>query len=155
MFLLVSSDLNHFLLGHFQTDTTVERLKEEFYWSNLVKDVKFHIDRCLPCIRHENKPSSEPHAMALAKVGLHDRVQLDLVFGLPCTPSGYVGVIVITNSTTKYPWVMPIRSKTKQEIKRKFWHYITIFGPPKQIITDQGKEFVNVEFSDLSDVCWN
>ena len=145
--------LRSHLLGHFQAQTTYERLKMNYYWKNMFNDIKHHIDRCLTCIRHEVKPTSESLAMALPTVGLHDRIQLDLVFGLPSTTSGYIGVIVITNSTTKYPWAMPIRSKTKQEIKKKFWHYISIFGPPKEILTDQGKEFVNAEFSDLSDVC--
>ena len=116
-------------------------------------DIKHLIVRCLPCIKHETVQSEENPAISLPTVRTNDRVQLDLVFGLPEDSKGYVGVIIITDATSKFPFASPIRSKTMLEIKRKFWQYITIFGPPKEIITDQGKEFRNMEFQDLTDIC--
>ena len=37
----------------------------------------------------------------------------------------------------------PLRQKTMTEIADNLWTYISIFGPPKSIISDQGTEFVN------------
>jgi hypothetical protein len=40
-------------------------------------------------------------------------------------------------------FVEAVRSKEATEIVRVLWRYISIFGPPKVILSDQGKEFVN------------
>jgi hypothetical protein len=38
---------------------------------------------------------------------------------------------------------VPIKSKTALEVAEKLWKYITLFGPPKTILSDQGTEFNN------------
>jgi hypothetical protein len=42
---------NH-LLGHFQVDSTVKRIKEQYYWKSMHRDVKRYIQNCLACNRH-------------------------------------------------------------------------------------------------------
>ncbi len=74
---------------------------------------------------------------------------MDLVFGLPETSEGYVGLCVITEALSKYPYAVPIKSKSAMEIARQFFKYITIFEPRKEIITDQGKEFCNSIMDEL------
>ncbi len=78
-----------------------------------------------------------------------DRIGIDLVGGLPDTPSGYKGILVITDALSKYPFAVPIRTKTAQEIAEKLFTYISLFGPPKIILSDQGTEFLNKTFKVL------
>ena len=68
---------------------------------------------------------------------------MDLVFGLPITTEGYKGLLVITEFVTKYVWAIPIKSKNAEEIAEKLLEYISLFGPPMEIISDQGTEFNN------------
>ena len=82
-------------------------------------------------------------AQALIITGIFDRFGIDLVFGLPETAEGYVGIMVVTEYLTKYPFARPIKSKTALEIARILWEYISLFGPPKSILSDQGTEFYN------------
>ena len=49
----------------------------------------------------------------------------------------------MTEYLSKFPYAVPIKSKSAEEIGRELWEYISIFGPPKQIISEQGKEFIN------------
>ena len=144
--------LNAHLLGHFQILTTVNRLKEKYYWKTMKDDVKKVIDNCMTCIRHQKVPEIHQPAQALAITGIFDRVGIDLVLGLPETSSGYNGILVITEYLTKYPYAVPIRSKTADEIAEKLFIYISLFGPPKQILSDQGKEFVNKIVKNLTKV---
>ena len=41
------------LLGHFQAQSTYDRLKTNYYWKNMLDDIKKTISKCLPCIRHQ------------------------------------------------------------------------------------------------------
>ena len=138
------------LLGHFAVHTVLNQLKEKYYWKNMIKDIEFIVGNCMQCLRHQKTPINEHPALAIPISGIMDRIGMDLVFGLPETSEGYVGLCVITEALTKYPYAVPIKTKSAMEISRQFFKYITIFGPPKEIITDQGKEFCNSLMDELS-----
>ena len=81
-----------------------------------------------------------PH---LKMTGIFDRIGIDLVLGLPETVDGYLGVLVIVEYLTKYGWAFPIKSKQANEIAELLWNFFCAYGPAKEIISDQGPEFVN------------
>ena len=91
------------LLGHFQAQSTFDRLKQKYYWSNMMEDVKRVIAKCLPCIRHQKEPEKEHRAIAIEVNRIFDTVAMDLVFGFPETHSGYKGALAISEYLTKYP----------------------------------------------------
>ena len=97
----------------------------------------------MPCLRGDTKPVITHPAIALLVLDIFDRIGIDLVFGLPLTEDGYHGCLIITEYLTKYPWAVPIKSKTAIEIAKHLFHYISIFGPPKEMLSDEGKEFNN------------
>ena len=131
------------LLGHFQVESTLSRLKEEYYWRNMIKDVELVVSQCVECRKEHRVVPMEHPAKALEVSGIFDRVGIDLTFGLPTTNEGYNGLLVITEYLSKYPYAVPIKSKTADEIAEKLLVYISLFGPPKTILSDQGTEFNN------------
>ena len=135
--------LKNHLLGHFQVNTTLDRIKENYYWKNMVKDIERVVKECQTCQRHQKQIASNHPAIALEVNGIFDRIGIDLVFGLPGSEEGYKGLLVITEYLTKYPYVKPIKSKTAKEIAENLLEYISIFGAPKTILSDQGTEFNN------------
>ncbi len=58
--------------------------------------------------------------------------------------------MVITEYLTKYPYAEPIRSKSAIATAEKLWQYITIFGPPKEILSEQDAEFLNEIMKNLT-----
>ena len=88
-------------------------------------------------------PVIEHPALALPITKIFDRIGVDLVFGLPETAEGFKGLLVITEYLTKYPYVVPIKSKTAIEIATHLLNFISLFGPPKEIFSDHGREFLN------------
>lgn len=75
---------------------------------------------------------------------IFDLLGIYLVFGLPLTEEGYHGFLIITEYITKFPWVVPITSKDAIEIARHIFHYNSIFGPVKGLLSDEGNEFFNL-----------
>ena len=55
----------------------------------------------------------------------------------------------ITQFMTKMVTIFPIKSKTAEEIADNLWIWISRYGPPKTILSDQGTEFVNKTVSAL------
>ena len=68
---------------------------------------------------------------------------MDIVSGLPETSDGYIKILVIVEYMSKMIRIYPLKKKTQLEISEKLWLYISQFGPPKIILSDQGTEFVN------------
>ena len=58
--------------------------------------------------------------------------------------------MVITEYLSKYPYAVAIKSKTVEEIAKNLFDYICLFGPPKILLSDQGKEFLNECVNKLS-----
>ena len=106
-------------------------------------DVTQFVNRCLKCKRMNRGKMFYHSARPLVIISLFERVAMDLVLGLPENEEKYVGILVITEYLSKYPFAAPIRSKEAIEIADILFNYIYIFGPPKIISNDMGREFVN------------
>jgi hypothetical protein len=130
------------VMGHFQKKATLERLKEDYYWKNMELDVIRVIDQCENCNRNQLAPVISHPAIAIPVINIFDRINIDLVFGLP-EVDDYVGIFIVTEALTKYVYAVEIKTKTASECAEKLWLYISQFGPPNTIISDQGKEWVN------------
>lgn len=131
------------LLGHFQTESTLKRLKEEYYWRNMKETVEKIVRSCVECCKHHVVPVVEHEAKVLEISSLFQRVGIDLTLGFPKTNEGYIGLLVITEYLSKYVMAYPIKSKMASEIAEKLFDYISFFGPPKEILSDHGTEFNN------------
>ena len=130
--------------GHYATESTVDRIESDGYtWFKIYEDVKEYVSKCIRCHKFNSMTKFNAPAQALPVKGIFDRIGIDLVLGLPLTVDGYKGILVITEYLSKFPYAVPIRSKTADEIAEKLWTYISIFGPAKEIISDNGSEFIN------------
>jgi hypothetical protein len=67
-------------------------------------DIEYILKSCMQCLRHQNTHMKDHTAMALPVTGLFDRIGLDCVFGLPETAEGHIGLLVITEYLSKYPY---------------------------------------------------
>jgi len=131
------------LLGHFQKMSTYHRLKDKYFWKNMLEDIEKIIGKCETCIRNQKTKEINNPANSLKVIGIFDLIGIDLVFGLPETKEGYIGIMIITEYLTKFPYAKPIKSKAMEEIIAVLLEYISLFGPPKGILSDQGTEFNN------------
>ena len=94
------------------------------------KDVKKLIDRCLEC-QKASKVELVPAIIHPLQVGnIFDRVGIDLTFGFPTSANENCAILVITDYLSKYPYAVPIKSKSAEEIASKLLKFISLFGPP-------------------------
>jgi hypothetical protein len=94
-------------------------------------------------MRHHKELEKSHDAKVLEVSGIFNRVGIDLQFGFPATKDNYIGLLVIVEYLTKYVVAFPIKSKSAIEIAERLFEYIAMFGPPKEILSDQGTEFNN------------
>ena len=72
-----------------------------------------------------------------------DRVGMD-VTELPETPKGYKYILTILDHLSRYLIMIPMKDqKTTTVAKKLNKHFISIYGVPKTILTDQGTNFMS------------
>ena len=105
-------------------------------------DVKRVVESCEVCRLYQKQSTVQHPARAIKTGYVHCMIGIYLVLGFPESQKGHVG-LVITEYLTKYPYVKAIKNKSAKEIASLLWEYVTLFGPPKVILYDNGTEFVN------------
>ena len=84
--------------------------------------------------------------IAIKVQGIFDMIGIDCIFGLPHTNRGKNGIVAITQKIGKLAFAAPIKTKEACEF---FSLYISIFGPLKIMVSDQGREFCNKLMDDF------
>ncbi|CAF0957951.1 unnamed protein product [Brachionus calyciflorus] len=98
--------------GHFQFESTYNRIKDEYYWHGMIDNIKKLIKEC------------------------------SVFLGFDETEDGYIGIVVIIEFLSNFPFAKGIKSKAAREIADILIEYISIFGPFSELLSDQG--FVHI-----------
>ena len=142
------------LAGHGGFFKTRERIANDFWWPLMDKDVEAHVQACDPCKqagRHAPAPSTGISPLP-QPVRPNDRIHVDLFGPLLNEKQEKRFVLVITDAFTKIVRLRSIpdkQSKTVADAIVRSWIYI--FGVPRTIFSDQGREFCNTLAKDLWD----
>ena len=107
------------------------------------------ISVCDICIRHDQIIKLDDPAVALNIDNIFERWGIDIVNGLPLTDEGYCSMLVVVEYLTKFAWAFPLRTKSAAEIAAHLTTLICTFGPPSCLLSDSGKEFLNIIVNQL------
>ncbi|KAI5737937.1 hypothetical protein M8J77_000914 [Diaphorina citri] len=128
-------------------------ISERFIWPSMQKDIKHWVRQCHDCQaskvhRHERSP--------LAKFLVPDErfayIHIDVVGPLP--PSrGSVYLLTCIDRFTRWFEAFPIPDQTAATIARTFFEgWVSRFGSPVQLVTDQGRNFLSTLFKEVASI---
>jgi hypothetical protein len=129
--------------GHFGVESTYNRIKNEYFWRRMIQDIELVVKLCYPCQRNNSFPTLSHPARAMSVMGVFDTVALDYVFGLEQVPGSYRGFCLATDVCSNLIQIWPVYDKSEKTTAACVWDWIRLHGPPKRILSDQGKEFTN------------
>jgi cupin superfamily acireductone dioxygenase involved in methionine salvage len=129
-------DKFHAMSAHFGVDSTYNRIREEYMWPKLHKDVERFKRNCKSCIRNDDFPSLNHPALANKVTNINDEVTIDFSCGFEKTSKDEVGVMYIQEALSRYTKTYAMRTKTAEEIADKLIDWICVFGPCKRIRSD-------------------
>ena len=77
------------------------------------------------------------------------RIAVDTVGPFEKDENGYVYVLVITDSFTRWTELIPMRNKSAESALKAIIQFVGRFGCPDEILSDNGGEFVNAIINGL------
>ncbi|CAK9825385.1 Retrovirus-related Pol polyprotein from transposon 412 [Anthophora retusa] len=133
------------IVGHLGINRTLKRIQENHNWTGLEKDVTEFIGNCETCQREKLVRIRQKEDAVITDTPLepNTKIAMDIFGPLSKTKRGNQFILSIQDMLTKYLILIPIKDQQANSIINELLdHYVYIFSAPRQILTDQGTNFV-------------
>lgn len=137
--------------GHMGIQRTIARVRSRFYWVGYKQDIVNKCNTCLVCQARKmpttpNKAPLKPYIVGVPM----ERLQIDIVTPLPESYSGHKHLLTLTDCFTKWIECFPLKAITAKAVASTIVdQFISRFGVPREIHTDQGRQFESELFKEM------
>lgn len=132
--------------GHKGVTKTYLRIRQNYAWPNLKRDVQTYVRQCRECQLKKltRVKTKQPMVITDTPGAAFDKVAIDIVGTLPTTIDGNRYILTMQDQLTKYSIAVPLTSIQSTDIADALTkHLICRFGAPRAILTDQGSSFMS------------
>ena len=145
-------------VGHLGINKTVDAVRDVMVRdgavvpTNLRTEIVELIAECMLCTKARAKkenPVLMPHALHGGR--FFERIQMDFLEGLKESADGYVAVLVIVCTFSKFVMLFPTKDKTADVARTCLLYCMSIFGFPALAVSDGGPAFKSEEIQCLAD----
>ena len=137
--------------AHQAPKATSAKIIRCFWWPDLKRDVRLYVACCPVCerfLKMGRTPKAGLRSMAVG--GRGDCLAMDIVGGkdsFPLTPRGNLYVLTMIDCFTRFAIAVAIPDQSAEVvIAAVIGNYITVYGTPRRILTDQGRNFESEQF---------
>ncbi|ROT77825.1 hypothetical protein C7M84_003484 [Penaeus vannamei] len=136
--------------GHLGVKRTLTRLRQRFYWVGMRRDVQEWCRTCEVCCARNGPVKKNRAPLQLYQVGAPlERVAVDIVGPFPVTTQGNRFICVVMDYFTKWPEAYALPDHEAETVAEALVNnFITRFGVPCELHSDQGREFESMVFQE-------
>ncbi|XP_039514899.1 uncharacterized protein LOC120469791 [Pimephales promelas] len=138
--------------GHFGVKKTYLNILKHFFWPRVKRDVAAYVKTCHVC-QLTGKPNQSIKPAPLQPIPAvnepFEYLIVDCVGPLPCSKSGCKHLLTVMCQSTRYPAAYALRSITTKAVTKALTQFISVFGIPKVIQSDQGSNFSSHMFEQV------
>lgn len=134
--------------GHLGARKTVEKIRENLIWPSMDRDIKRLVDDCQLC--RQAKPNSSPPLGLLnsdRESQPLEKIFIDYLGPLPRTKKGNQYILVAIDGFSRFSWLIPSRNVTAGTTIAHLTNIFSLFGPPRQLVSDNAPAFRSAQFS--------
>ncbi|XP_037774031.1 uncharacterized protein LOC119570303 [Penaeus monodon] len=132
-----------------ESSETYCRLRDHYYFPQMLAETKRYVNSCLICQRRKGRAGRRAPYCHARSYTSHGESIGDLIDLLGST-HGNRYVLAIIDHFTRYLQLIPLPNKEAQTVANAFIkEYVTLFGPPRLLVADNGREFHNRLFSQV------
>lgn len=140
----------HEQVGHSGRDKTWNELRSNYSW---VKQhvVELFLKTCTACTQRQ--PVKQPAAgKPMITLGFLLRVQIDLIDFRSRPDGDYKWILHARDHFSKFSWAYPLKTKCANEVAECLGEQFCVFGPPRILQSDNGREFTAHVINELTTI---
>jgi deoxyuridine 5'-triphosphate nucleotidohydrolase len=137
--------------AHFGVHSTLSRLMRNYIFIGVQTDTRLRVSVCHNCVQKRVEANIKAGGQVPIRNGYPlQTVYLDVCGEFNRTAEGYKYILSIQDGFSRYVQAYPLKSKTATEVAKTLAdRYVSTFGCPQSIHSDQGTEFCNKVVKDL------
>jgi transposase InsO family protein len=132
--------------AHGGPERTLSRLKENFYWRTMRRDVLAYCGTCDVCQKTKTDRSKAKGFLSPLRVPRqpYEVITMDFITGLP-ESNGKTAILVVVDKLTKFATFIPTTSDVTAEgtARLLFQRVFKLFGLPTEIVSDRDPRFTS------------
>lgn len=132
------------LAAHFGINKTLSRIRKYYFWPGMVNSVRYYINSCEICksTKHHNFVLRPPLGQPTMTQRLFQKMYIDFLGPYPRSISGHIGIFVVLDHFSKYPFLKPVKKLSADVICKYLEEDIFFsFGVPETIVSDNRVQF--------------
>lgn len=136
------------LSSHGGYHKTIDRVRRDFYWPNMDRDVRSFVRKCEVCkaIKSTNVTQRSPMGNFREPRQPWHMIYVDFIGPLPRSKAGFCYILTVVDSFSKFMHAHPIRSATSKEAVTYLTNRIFLtFGVPEFLVSDNGSQFMSAD----------
>src|SRR5436305_12197554 len=134
---------NHETGGHFEVDTTYNKIADRYYWKGMYDDIRGYVKSCDTCQRRGQK-GGKSYLNPIEVGEPFERIGIDFIGSLEKTRRGNRYILVTTDYLTKWPEAKAMKDATVTNVVKFIYEVIICrYKCSKIILSDRGTHFRN------------
>ena len=131
--------------AHFGVHSTLSRLMRNYIYIGAQTDVRLRVAVCHPCVQKRVEANIKAGVQVPIRNGYPlQTIYVDICGDFDLTADGYKYILSVQDGFSRFIQAYPLKTKTATEVAKTLAdRYISTFGCPQSIHSDQGKEFCN------------
>jgi len=131
-------------IAHEGIQKTYQRIKEQYYWKNMILDIKKYVSSCRVCQLKKSQPVPPPmEKFATPVEAPFVRIAVDIIGPLKPTTNGHKYIIVAVDYFTKWTEAKALVNTTSEDVMEFLIEVFSRHGLPQLVFMDNGVQFTS------------